>query len=115
MTKTETTIKPALMPTIDYDSYIIARAKEVDGASSFTLLKLRELITQWSLIGNLYADMLENPDVSVALKNAILDEVSTLEEASGCETSTTNPGIIRLLYPWMRDMAMQGGVSWRER
>ena len=107
-----------LAPRIDYEEYIATRAREyADEFKPFdspkreaqrraSLLEAaRDRFNKWAAIGNLYADVLESPRTSSELHNAIHEELDELEEAAGNFVCLTKPALIRMLYPWMRDLA----------
>jgi hypothetical protein len=108
------------MPTIDYEGLIVARAAQLAGrldtepgserealTASNLLQGLRKQVDHWTAIGNLYADTLESPTAEPALRNAVHAELEALEEAAGNTLATTEPALIRLLYPLLRDLAVQ--------
>jgi len=105
---------PTAIPTIDYENYVVERAAdrsvrlgvEPGSEREVNLLQAtRERFCNWAQLGNLYADVLENPDTPYELDEAIRVELEDLYEAAGSTVCTTDPAILRLLYPLLRDRA----------
>lgn len=118
----------AAMPTISYESLVQARAEEItarinldDLAPQFRTQKHRKLLhsqhiesqrerfRQYELLGNHFADVLENPDTTADLYNIIAAEIEELANRAGF--SITSPSVLRLLYPWLRDRLFEKEVS----
>jgi len=68
----------------------------------------RERFREWELLGNHYADVLENPNTSAGLYNAIGDELDEL--ANQTEVHLAMPELLRLIYPWLRYRFYEKGV-----
>jgi hypothetical protein len=116
------------LPTVDYESLIQARAAEVTAAINFDNLapefrtpehkvrlraqhiaSQREIFRAWEVLGNHFADILENPDTPSDVHNVIVDELLELADRAGL--SMTSPEILRLMYPLLRDRLFEKEVG----
>jgi hypothetical protein len=115
-------------PTINYEVVIQARAAQIDArtniktlAPAFRTQKHQELLhTQhvesqrekfrgWEMLGNHYADVLEDPNTPADVHNVIACEMDDLASRAGL--NITSPEVLRLLYPWLRDRLYEKEVS----
>jgi hypothetical protein len=116
----------SLMPTVSYEDFIQARAAA--SAARVNLKKLapqfrtpehaesiraehveglRERISDLHVLGNHYADTLENPATSAEVCNILAQELDEL--ANKAKLHTTSPEVLRLLYPLLRLRAAEKG------
>jgi hypothetical protein len=109
------------MPAIDYEPFIIDRTERLTTESlarephrpaeapetrrASLLSSTRDHIAAWTLLGNHYADVLENPDASAELHNVIGEELDELADKANLHI--TSPEVLRLVYPWLRFRALE--------
>jgi hypothetical protein len=115
-------------PSISYEGIIEAGAAEITARINLDLLapefrtlehkarlhvqhidSQRERFREWELLGNHFADALENPDTPAELYNIIGAELDELANRAGL--SITSPVVLRLVYPWLRDRLFEKEVS----
>jgi hypothetical protein len=112
------------MPTVDYENVIVARGKEI--AATITVEHLapqyrtpehraklvaqaldgvRARFEEYRVLGNFYADQLENPETPADVVNVLGEEL--LDLADRANLHNTSPVVLRLLYPLMRHYARE--------
>lgn len=108
------------MPTLNYEAYIAARVDRLARLSSGgpgepvesesqrranIKRSLRARLADWQNVGDVLAGVLEDAETPAAIKSAIWREWDELNEAAGALASTSEPAMVRLLYPLLRDIA----------
>ncbi len=106
-----------VLPTVDYEPLVHARAQEIskrnakeDDYPEREASRLMghidsqwEKFEAWQALGEHYANTLENPNTPVDVHNAIAEEL--VELANQADLSIDSAEVVRLLYPLLRDRA----------
>jgi hypothetical protein len=122
--KLTTAAPQAPMPTLNYEAYIAGRADRLAQLTSggpgeppesaaarraSIERSVRQRLREWQNLGDFIADALEAPETPERVKAALWAELDELSEAAGDFCAMSNPDVVRLLYPLLRDIAEEKG------